>query len=201
MERHPVRFLTFVFLLLVLPFSLSAQENSRQQLIQDRLLSDISNINDQLSRLNRTVNQLENQISQLKNQNQRQRNRIDELKRTVEKLQDGSSTGTSDPSESGSSTAREKTVSASNPRSNSSPSMWEPRSDLPYRIRREPLDEELIYITTDDTTLTKLAHIYYRDASFWREIYQLNKDKLPSPDVVPPKVRLRLPPIQELKNQ
>lgn len=199
MERNSFGILGYVFVLLILPFSLTAQENSRQQLIQDRLLSDISNINDQLSRLNRTVNRLENQVSQLKNENQNQRNRINELEQTVEELRDNSSGGSSGESDSGDS--RLKTVSGSEDRSESSPSLWEPLPNVPYQIRRDPLEEELIYITTDDTTLTKLAHIYYRDSSFWRQIYQVNKDKLPSPDIVPPKVRLRLPPIAELKSQ
>jgi TolA-binding protein len=198
-ERNSYGLLGFLLVLLIVPFSLPAQENSRQQLIQDRLLSDISSINDQLSRLNRTVNRLEEKVSQLKTENQRQRSRINELEKTLREVQEGSSSSSS--SEPEASRAQKKTVSGHNSRSASSPSMWEPRPGVPYQIRREPLDEELIYITTDDTTLTKLAHIYYRDASFWREIYELNKDKLPSPDAVPPKVRLRLPPIDELKSQ
>lgn len=198
MERN-----TFVLglsaLLLVVPLFVGAQETSRRQLIQDRLLSDISSINDQLSRLNRTVNRLEDEISQLKNVNQRQRNRINELEKTVASLRDGSTT--SQASRGTGERREDTTVSGNDSPSTSSPSMWEPHPNVPYEIRREPLNYELIYITTDDTTLTKLAHRYYRDASYWRNIYRVNEDKLPSPDVVPPGVRLRLPPIEEFNTQ
>lgn len=199
MERYSYRFLGFLLVLLVLPLSLPAQDASRKQLIQDRLLSDISSINDQLSELNRTVNRLENQVSELKNVNQRQRNRINQLEKTVENLRNGSSTVSTTDEESAE--RQDTTVSGNNSPSESTPSMWESHPQVSYEIRREPLNYELIYITTDDTTLTKLAHRYYRDAGLWRNIYRMNEDKLPSPDVVPPGVRLRLPPIDELETQ
>lgn len=205
MERYSYRFLGLLLVLLVLPLSLRAQDTSRKELIQDRLLSDISSINDQLSQLNRTVNQLEDRISELRNTNQQQRNRINQLEETVETLRNGSSTvSTSDEesvSDEESAERQDTTVSGNDSPAESTPSMWESHPQVSYEIRREPLNYELIYITTDDTTLTKLAHRYYRDAGLWRNIYRMNEEKLPSPDVVPPEVRLQLPPIDELETQ
>jgi len=77
--------------------------------------------------------------------------------------------------------------------------VWVPSPNVDYQIRREPLDREVNFVTTDDTILTELAHKYYRDSSYWRRIYEVNEDKLPSPDVVPPDISLRLPPVDELQ--
>lgn len=67
-----------------------------------------------------------------------------------------------------------------------------------YSIRRFPLDYKLTIITRTLDSLSKLAHQYYRDASYSIKIYRANKNKLPSPENLPAQTRLRLPPYQEL---
>ena len=47
----------------------------------------------------------------------------------------------------------------------------------------------------DGNTIEGLALAYLGTADRWREIYELNKDRLPhGPDVVPVGTELRLPP-------
>ncbi len=49
------------------------------------------------------------------------------------------------------------------------------------------------YVVEKGDTLIKIAKNIYGDSELWREIYELNKDRLKSPDVVPVGTELRLP--------
>lgn len=175
----------------------TSQENSKEQdVIYQRLLSDMRSLRQQISQINSTVNNLQQTVSRLENKTQRQKNRINELEEKLEtKKSSGESTSTQDSVESNS-----KQASSPQKRTKSDEkSVWVDHPNHDYKIRRTPLDHETTFTTTDDTTLTELAHRYYRNSSYWRQIYEINKDKLPSPGVVPPKLELRLPPLSDLR--
>jgi TolA-binding protein len=189
-----------VFALLVLSGTAHSQTtdtNGTPSLVQGRLTSDLSRLGNQLTQLNQTVNQLQTEVSQLKTENQRQQIRIDSLERLVNRLQKKLVTLKNNR-------GSEPTVETSPPAPGSDSvdpeedNVWISQPDINYTIRKTPLDHEITYVTTDDTILTRLAHRYYRNAGLWEEIYRLNSDKLPSPNVIPPGIRLRLPPISEL---
>jgi nucleoid-associated protein YgaU len=63
-----------------------------------------------------------------------------------------------------------------------------------------PEGRGLTYVVGQGDTLTDIARNILGDGSRWREIYELNQDKLESPDVIPIGIELRLPPIEK-KNQ
>jgi regulator of replication initiation timing len=181
--------LVFIGLLGGIP-PLSAQNRPNDgQVVRQRILTDLDSIKDQLNALNQTVNRLRKQVGRLQNKNQKRKNEIRNLKQRLDDLE---------PSAGEKNTA-EQSTSPGEPDTKNEDSMWMSRPNLDYEVRREPLDREVMYVTTDDTVLTELAHSYYQDASYWRQIYRVNKDKLPSPNVVPPKIKLRLPPIDELQ--
>lgn len=168
--------------------------------IRGRLTSDLQRVKNQLNQLNRTVNRLQTEVSRLETDNQRQKNRIDALERLVNRLRDkvssleSASVSANTTEDQQTAEDEQGTIPISQPRN-----IWVSQPDLDYTIRRTPLDREIIYITTDDTILTRLAHRYYRNASYWEAIYKVNMDKLPAPDVIPPGIQLRLPPISEIK--
>jgi phage tail protein X len=68
-----------------------------------------------------------------------------------------------------------------------------------YPVRREPLDHEKEYQTLHVDTLSRLAHQYYGDASYWDELYKANEDRLADPHSLPSGTKLRLPSLEELK--
>ncbi len=192
MERSLSVVVSSAFLILVFGSltPLTAQKRSSAgEMIRQRMLNDIRSVKDQVDELNRTVNQLRNKVGLLQNQNQKRKNQIRDLKQQLEDIEDNydQTTNTTE-------TTSETTGSTS------ALSVWESRPDLTYQVRREPLAREVTHVTTDDTVLTELAHKYYRDSSYWLQIYEVNEDKLPSPDVVPPNVKLRLPSINELES-
>ncbi|TWT45930.1 LysM domain/BON superfamily protein [Phycisphaerae bacterium RAS1] len=51
------------------------------------------------------------------------------------------------------------------------------------------------YVVGRGDTLRSIARNVLKDGGKWRQIYELNKDKLQSPDVIPEGVELRLPPV------
>ncbi|HMQ16595.1 MAG TPA: LysM domain-containing protein, partial [Phycisphaerae bacterium] len=51
----------------------------------------------------------------------------------------------------------------------------------------------LTYVVGEGETLTQIARNALKDGGRWREIYELNRDKLSSPDVLIPGMVLRLP--------
>lgn len=59
-----------------------------------------------------------------------------------------------------------------------------------------PEGRGLTYVVGQGDTLTNIARNILGDGSRWREIYELNQDKLESPDVIPIGIKLRLPPIE-----
>lgn len=61
------------------------------------------------------------------------------------------------------------------------------------RAATQPAAGRATYVVERGDTLTSIAREVLRDASRWREIYELNRDKLASPDVVPAGTELRLP--------
>ncbi|MFP4687246.1 MAG: hypothetical protein ACLFN5_03955 [bacterium] len=69
----------------------------------------------------------------------------------------------------------------------------------PYPVRREPLDYEKEYVTTHIDNLSRLAHQFYGDGSYWYKLYKANEDRLADPHSLPSGTRLRLPPIDELE--
>ncbi len=69
----------------------------------------------------------------------------------------------------------------------------------PYPVRREPLDHEKEYRTRHVDTLSRLAHQYYGDGSYWYKLYKANEDRLADPNSLPSGTKLRLPPFEELK--
>lgn len=191
----------FVLTLLLTVTSFTpAQSQDRNNMVRERMMADMRELKDQLTQLNKTVNQLQNTISDLRRENQRNKNRIIELEQRLEHLSKSSEDRTDRREDEPKTQTANKTRSTPNDRSAAKDDdEWVQAPNQSYEIRREPLDHKVIYVTTDDTTLTELAHKYYRDASFWRVIYELNRDKLPSPDVVPPGVNLVLPPVQNIE--
>lgn len=55
------------------------------------------------------------------------------------------------------------------------------------------------YVVAEGDTLTKIATNVLKDAKRWPEIYELNRDRLESPDVVPEGIELRMPPLASVK--
>lgn len=188
-------------LLLAITSFFPVRSQDRSSMVRDRLMADMRELKDQLTQLNETVNRLQNTISDLRRENQKNKNRILELERRLDRMGEDAETNADRNSNNNSrgSAQPEPTSSDQRSRATESDDEWVQAPNQSYEIRREPLDHKVIYVTTDDTTLTELAHKYYRDASFWRVIYELNRDKLPSPDVVPPGVNLVLPPVQNIE--
>ncbi|MGM0380752.1 MAG: hypothetical protein ACQEP7_02090 [bacterium] len=67
-----------------------------------------------------------------------------------------------------------------------------------YPVRRYPLDYELTVEVKDIDTVSRLAHQYYRDASYGPEIYRANADKLPGMETLPEDIKIKLPPFGKL---
>lgn len=176
-----------------------SHSQQRDNMVRQRLMADLQDLKNQLTQLNKTVNQLQNTVSNLRRENQRNKNRIQKLEQKIDELKAG---GVSDKTSRNQSSSDLEVSSVGDRVEGSnglSEDVWVEDPDEPYTIRREPLDHEVIIVTTHETTLTKLAHRYYRDASFWDEIFEYNKDKLPSPNVVPPGIKLTLPAVEKLK--
>jgi len=62
----------------------------------------------------------------------------------------------------------------------------------PRRDRAPSVDDRL-HTVADGETLSEIALAKLDDAGRWREIYELNRDRVPGPDRVPVGARLRLP--------
>lgn len=191
------RILIPIFLLMIfLPASVESQQ--RKSLVQRRLMADMRELKNKLNQLNQTVKRLEKLVAQLRRRNQKNRKRILTLERELDRTnypdRATNQRTNPEPRRTSQSATNEPRQQKTNPGGE-----WIESPDHPYTIRRNPLDHKVIYVTTDDTTLTKLAHRYYRDASYWRAIYQFNRDKLPSPDVIPPGLNLVLPPIANIQ--
>lgn len=209
--RHAFSIILVVFLSLT-SFEVKSRSSSTNKasstnnaMVHRRLQSDISSLRKQVSRLSETLKKLTDRLSRLEATVRRQENRLQKFEqqiqadRSMEEKTDKQNLKHSISSAKKSETSPEKAGVQKSETPLSQQSIWVDKPRLSYKIRREPLDREIIYVATDDTVLSKLAHRYYRDASFWEQIYQVNKNKLPSPDVVPPGTRLRLPPLNELK--
>lgn len=198
MAKNPSTVIVTLLLALVAVLPAEAQQQKRN-MVRQRLMADMRELKNQLSQLNRTVNQLQNTISQLKRENQSLKNRVLKLERRLDRRPRPRRQDTERTRDERNQQRRNQQQSTvREPSADNSGDEWVTVPGHPYEIRRTPLDHRVIYITTDDTTLTKLAHKYYRDASYWKTIYEVNRDKLPSPDVVPPGVTLILPPLKNL---
>lgn len=53
------------------------------------------------------------------------------------------------------------------------------------------------YTVERGDSLVKIADTLFADKDRWREIYELNKDKLKTPNVIQPGMKLKLPPLPE----
>ncbi len=62
--------------------------------------------------------------------------------------------------------------------------------------RAGPSSGRATYVVGDGDSLIKIARNVLKDASRWREIYELNRDKLRTPDHVEVGMELRLPPLK-----
>lgn len=63
--------------------------------------------------------------------------------------------------------------------------------------KEKPQAGRSTYVVGQGDTLRKIAANVLKNSKRWREIYELNKDKLKSPDVVPAGLELRLPPLEK----
>ncbi len=162
-------------------------------------MSDIREVRKQLSQLTETVDQLQSEVDRLNTDNERQKARIKMLEQLVNRLRETGKSPNIHKPESSDKPQKSQEKTKSSREETSQDTVWTSSSDFDYKIRKSPLDKETTYVTTYGTTLTKLAHRYYRDASFWKEIYRINRDKLPAPNEVPEGVRLRLPPVDKLR--
>ncbi len=63
----------------------------------------------------------------------------------------------------------------------------------PARDTEQPPVRRATYVVERGDTLTKIARNILKDPTRWREIWELNKDKIPNPDVVPIGTALKLP--------
>jgi nucleoid-associated protein YgaU len=59
------------------------------------------------------------------------------------------------------------------------------------------MDVQSTYVVTRGDTLISIAREVLQDASRYREIFELNQDKLESPDLVIEGMKLRMPPLQD----
>lgn len=55
------------------------------------------------------------------------------------------------------------------------------------------------YVVAEGDTLTEIATNVLKDANRWPEIYELNRDRLESPDLLPEGIELRMPPLDSVK--
>jgi nucleoid-associated protein YgaU len=63
--------------------------------------------------------------------------------------------------------------------------------------RDRPAAGRTAYVVVEGDTLIKIARDVLKDGTRWREIFELNRDKLESPDVLRVGMELRLPPSEK----
>lgn len=63
-----------------------------------------------------------------------------------------------------------------------------------YEVRRLPTVSTATHVIHDGDTLEDIARRYLGDGNRWQEIYELNRQSLPDPDILPIGLELRLPP-------
>lgn len=75
------------------------------------------------------------------------------------------------------------------------PGAEKPRNAKPAGEAAEtkPQTKVRTYKVAPGDSLVKIARTLLKDPNRWREIYELNKSKIPNPDVLPVGVELRLP--------
>jgi nucleoid-associated protein YgaU len=71
-----------------------------------------------------------------------------------------------------------------------------PPPPTPRGEREEPASRQATYVVAPGDTLTKIARNVLNDGTRWREIFELNRDQLDSPDILRVGMELRLPPVE-----
>ena len=74
------------------------------------------------------------------------------------------------------------------------PRYGESQGAAAYEVRRLPTVSTATHVLRDGDTLQDIARRYLGDADRWQEIYELNRQALPDPDILPIGLELRLPP-------
>lgn len=196
---------------------------SEENMIQQRLRSDLQDMREENRELRERIQELETsnrsqssgedssqddntdsrQIRELRQENERLREQLSEFRNLLSQLtekveglelaDDVELVSHESVEESNSNESRENKEEVDRE------SEWIEDSDRPYPIRRDPLQEEIEYTTGADDTLSKIAHQFYHDAELWIRIYLVNENRLDSPDSLPPGTVLRLPPIHKIK--
>ena len=72
-----------------------------------------------------------------------------------------------------------------------------PPPPKPRADRDQPPAGRATYVVERGDTLTKIARDVLNDATRWREIFDLNRDKLESADILQVGMELRLPPLEK----
>ncbi len=75
---------------------------------------------------------------------------------------------------------------------------WEYGPDRAYPILARPLDQELAKRITEDDSLSRLAHQFYRNAAYWEPLYDYNRELIPDVKSLPGGREIKLPPISQL---
>ncbi|MFH1745971.1 MAG: LysM peptidoglycan-binding domain-containing protein [Planctomycetota bacterium] len=71
-----------------------------------------------------------------------------------------------------------------------------PTPAAPQPGSTQPPTARATYVVEEGDTLISIARNVLKDGDRWREIYDLNRDKLDNPDVIPVGTELKLPPLK-----
>lgn len=219
MERHNVVIASLVFVGLLLIGAgpvLGQGAPSEEEMIKERLQSDLENLREENESLREELEEVRRQNEQrteeastdgqtsrveaLKAENRRLRKILSQYRdifnELVKEVKQADTTFQTTVAP-----AREVTETPTTEEEADSESKWMNDPDRPYPIRRQPLEEEITYVTDPDDTLSKIAHQFYHDAELWIRIYLVNENRLESPDTLPPGTELRLPPIDRIQQE
>lgn len=219
MEQHNVVVVQVVFMgifLFVAGPLFGQGAPSEEQMIKERLQSDLENLREENKSLRKELKQLREEktnvssdqssgglssrMKALKAENKRLRSILSQYRdifnELVKEVKQADTTFQTTVAP-----AREVSETPSTDEEADSDSKWMNDPDRPYPIRREPLSKEISYVTDPDDTLSKIAHQFYHDAELWIRIYLVNEDRLDSPDTLPPGTELRLPPLERIQQQ
>lgn len=216
MEQYLYTSGIITLLLLTLSFPAIAQNNNgapdQNNMIKQRLRSDIEDLKNENETLKERIEQFESQQKQsasnsvldqgeLRKENQRLRKLLQRYRKAIHQLVETMRQADSalKQSETTTNTGEEVTHETQEKQDPEVDEKWIQDENRPYPIRREPLQKEITYTTGPNDTLSKLAHQYYHDAELWIRIYLVNEDRLDSPDNLPPGTKLRLPPIDRIR--
>lgn len=77
------------------------------------------------------------------------------------------------------------------------PAEGKPPREAPGAATKSAAQDAGTYVVESGDTLIRIARKLFNDPNRWREIYDLNRDKLRSPDEVPVGVTLKVPPARK----